>query len=387
MLTRVEIKKFKSCENLVLDGLGNITALVGRNGAGKTNILQAIDWTARASTQAGPIDTEPSLELNSTAIYLTLPEGRFVYRIEASIAQADDAAQWRIQESLDWVHPSGEVETAFRRSDESVVIGSSQTVQIGATVPTMTALLAILPADSPGLTRIRPVYAFLRAVRYFPLDEPVKVSEPGAVSEAEYKKWRLRFRASRNGGESVLYRLIHLNLEEPEKFSEVKSLLGGSGISLVDAISVTEVPVESPVIEQRRKYYVPGFRLSGGSGLFTWDGLSQGTRRIIRLLVSLVFDDSSVMLVEHPEDGIHRGLLRKLIGLLKTYSDPTQVILASHSGVVFNSLEPEETRLVSFESGKTALRSLTGQEVELAARFLEEEGTLEDFLETIQQED
>jgi len=33
------------------------------------------------------------------------------------------------------------------------------------------------------------------------------------------------------------------------------------------------------------------------------------------------------------------------------------------------------------------LRSLSDREVELATHFLEEEGTLEDFLETIRQED
>lgn len=49
MLTRVEITKFKSCENLVLDGLGQITALVGRNGAGN---LTCEEWFAMPSVSS-----------------------------------------------------------------------------------------------------------------------------------------------------------------------------------------------------------------------------------------------------------------------------------------------------------------------------------------------
>ena len=42
MLRRFHVKNFRSCKNVVLEGLGSLTALVGRNGSGKTNLLQAI---------------------------------------------------------------------------------------------------------------------------------------------------------------------------------------------------------------------------------------------------------------------------------------------------------------------------------------------------------
>ena len=63
------------------------------------------------------------------------------------------------------------------------------------------------------------------------------------------------------------------------------------------------------------------------------------------------------MLVEHPEDSIHQGLLRKLLGVLRTYSGQSQLILSSHSSVVFNTLDPRAIRLVTMEEGNTKVRS------------------------------
>ncbi len=40
MLKRVEIHNFRSCHNVVLDDLGAVTVLVGRNAVGKSNILR-----------------------------------------------------------------------------------------------------------------------------------------------------------------------------------------------------------------------------------------------------------------------------------------------------------------------------------------------------------
>jgi predicted ATPase len=89
------------------------------------------------------------------------------------------------------------------------------------------------------------------------------------------------------------------------------------------------------------------------------------------------------MLLEHPEDGIHRAPLRKLIDLLQGYSDRSQLIVASHSAAVFNTVTPDVIRLVTIEQGTTKVRALTQREAHAAARFLDEEGSLADFIETV----
>ena len=55
MLTSVKIRNYKSIESITLD-LGRITVLIGENGAGKSNILEAIALAGAAS--AGKLDNE-----------------------------------------------------------------------------------------------------------------------------------------------------------------------------------------------------------------------------------------------------------------------------------------------------------------------------------------
>src|SRR5262249_12384255 len=108
-------------------------------------------------------------------------------------------------------------------------------------------------------------------------------------------------------------------------------------------------------------------------------------RRVIRMVVSLLFDRRALMLIEEPEDSIHPGLLRKLIDVFRTYSDQTQVLFATHSPEVLDMLEPEEVLLVTAPEGRTSVRRLTNEEVQQARQFLQDEGSLSDYLEAFEE--
>ena len=122
----------------------------------------------------------------------------------------------------------------------------------------------------------------------------------------------------------------------------------------------------------------------GGAGrLFQFSDLSAGTRRVIRIVTSMLFDKRSLMLMEHPEDSIHPGLLRKLIDLIRTYSSETQMLFTTHSPEVLDILRPEEILLATSPKGLTTVRKLTSEEVDRAKEFLKNEGSLSEFLEPL----
>ena len=119
---------------------------------------------------------------------------------------------------------------------------------------------------------------------------------------------------------------------------------------------------------------------------FQFKDLSLGTRRIIRILTSLVFDRSSVMLIEQPEDGIHPGLTKKIMGLLRDYADPLQLFISSHSLTVFNTLSLEDVRFVTMVDGETKVRGiLTEIEVEAARKYISEEGDIADVIQSLEE--
>ena len=56
---------------------------------------------------------------------------------------------------------------------------------------------------------------------------------------------------------------------------------------------------------------------------------------------------TSVLLVEEPENGLHPARIRDIVGILREVSKKTQVIIATHSPLVVNELEPEEVSVVT----------------------------------------
>jgi hypothetical protein len=79
-------------------------------------------------------------------------------------------------------------------------------------------------------------------------------------------------------------------------------------------------------------------------------------------------------------------MTKKVIGLLRQNSSPSQVIMSSHSSALLNKFKPEEIRLVSLHDGFTQVRPLTPPELSAAVTFMNEEGPLYDFLESIEGE-
>ncbi len=247
-------------------------------------------------------------------------------------------------------------------------------------------LATILPKTKGK--KIQPVYDFLKMIRYYSMDEPVdptnKLFSEEVISDYNYQSWLSNSQAARHFDDELLMRLLYLSMNHQEKFAELKSLLGRDGLDVINDNSISELKGKD------RSLFVfdfqPTKQRDPSSKKLGYSALSQGTRRILRLLACLILDQSSVMLVEHPEDVIHTHLLRKLISLLRTYSEQSQVIFSTHSTTVIDTLRPEEIRLVSMENGETQVRPLNKEEIKQTHWFLEEEGTLSGFVETLENE-
>ncbi len=131
--------------------------------------------------------------------------------------------------------------------------------------------------------------------------------------------------------------------------------------------------------------FVPAGTSSDPEKSFAFRELSLGTRRIIRILVALLFDRSSVMLIEQPEDGIHPGLTEKVMSLLRAYSDPMQMFITSHSPTVFNALSLEDIRFVDMVEGETRVRRLDEREIQAGRNYLNGDGDMAGLIQAIEE--
>jgi len=408
MLKRIQIKNYRSCKDVTLEGLGHVTALVGRNASGKTNILSAIDQLARMATVTDLSSLfwrfhDPGQPIPSFGCEVVLRDTSYRYSFAAgleSIEPAKNAVRFRValKESLAVCSGNDRWDRLLTRADQELrVAGHPDPISLSPTIPSLPAILTLFPHEEELLRHVGPLLAFFRATRYYPLEEvtDTRFSDGMPVlPNALYQQWVTQFRSEGRAEDSVLMRLLYARSENKHLIEEIRSLLGPQGLDLIQEIAFSTFP--SPTDAERKgardetTYHTirfrPGRSLGGGPDSCSFDELSLGTRRVLRIIVSLVVDGSSLMLIEHPEDGIHSGLLKKLMGLLRANADPAQIILSSHAADVFNTLRAEDLRLVTARRGATSVRSLTEREVGVAARFIKEEGSLAEFLESVEEE-
>ena len=408
MLEKVHIKAFRSCADLSLEFTSPIVALVGRNGAGKTNILKGIEWFARTATSLDPPDEDGFFtfhipNLVDVSVEVELSGKRYRYGLARETHFPEERGRqagpltFTLREELIALGAVGAPSESrvLRRTDEKLeVSGHPELYQIGPTSPSLPVLAALLLPEDPLRPLVLELRDFLASVRYYPLDEPMEAQGKDHLSLVrgeDYSKWRAQPEAGNTA--PVVMRLLHLSLETPpDRFREFLSLLGQDGLGLLRSLDFKRYDLPAPGKKagqpEGRSLYMLEVAPSGAgpADSFSYGELSAGTRRIIRLLVSLLSDESSVMLLEQPEDSIHAGLTSKLLDLLKTYSKERTVILTTHSATMFNALAPENIRLVTMQKGATRLRALSPQELSTAREFLEDEGSLSDFIESVEED-
>ena len=231
-------------------------------------------------------------------------------------------------------------------------------------------------------------------MRYYPLDEPSDATErsndANFVHDDDYNKWLALYKQNETPGGSVLMRLIYMKSQD--RLAELESILGDNGLKLIDKIFVHKHPW--PDREGKRKprdvhivsFVVSKMKPNLNLGPLRYSQLSCGTRKLLRMFLSLLFDHDSVMLIEHPEDGIHTGLVKKVVDLMRHDSGSTQIIISSHSLTLLNGLSPEEIRLVTIDNGATHVHALSNEQLKTANQFISEHGgNLADFVESVEE--
>jgi len=405
MLTKISINNYRSCRNVVMEPSGPMMVLVGRNGVGKSNLLKAISWAAQSAVSPSPIETPHPFSAASTRVALEFFIGSdsYAYDLSARRSVSARAGEASADHFANLVSLNESVTlngaTCVTRSGSTMTLRDKRSINIPPDTACLPLLRAFLPPDDQVLASLQPVVDFLSRVRYYTFDEPSSLPRWNSmVSEDEYKTWATqRYASSTFHENTTVLQVLQAYLENEPLFGELLSLLGRDGLCVVDEIKIQKFDSPSQAgpgrtdQEPKRRWYfltfVPSRCGSGELREFDFGDLSLGTRRVIRIITSLLCDRGTVLLGEHPEDGIHMGLTRKLMGLLRSYCVPGQnVILSSHSLVVFNTLQPEDVRLVTMTEGETSVRALSHQEVFQARKFIEEEGTLSDVLESIQDE-
>lgn len=132
--------------------------------------------------------------------------------------------------------------------------------------------------------------------------------------------------------------------------------------ALYDSLLSRDIPAFSAISDRMRTLFptVRALRMHNASastkqlGLTLVDGTEVGPAEMSEgMLYWLAFAiiehlaPQAILLIEEPENGLHPARIKEVMTVLREVSQRTQIILATHSPLVINELQPEEVTIVT----------------------------------------
>ena len=415
------IDSYRSCLKTKLTIRDELTGLIGVNGAGKSNILNALvllkkAFRTRPSTRSADtpspnkchISTE--IEYQNKSVFIS---GNIGY--ETDEHNSDDVVsskmKFNFREFVDysgWINiPHYLLPESFHplwtREGDKYFIPRNQ---LGLLEPNL------FKNDSPfkyifeskDLCSFLPQLAnFLKGMNLYSASQ---FSDPGRCPVAfDIEENRpLRTYPWRSG--SVAHEQFILDLyklyksyKKPTKtgddipYKRFINTVNRDGIGLIDSADFDEIEMPSNYvevkiggkikpIERTRHLMVPRFTINNVT--LSPNQLSEGTFKTLALIFYILTDDSKLMLIEEPEVCVHHGLLNSVISLIKIQSKQKQIIISTHSDFVLDHLDPDDIQLVrrlpQRGTVSTALnKTLSKNDYRALRSYLQESGNLGEY--------
>lgn len=112
------------------------------------------------------------------------------------------------------------------------------------------------------------------------------------------------------------------------------------------------------------------------------DEVSDGTILSLAALLASVDPRSSLIFIDEPENSVHSWILRVLVNRFREVSKQKNVILTSHSPVLINMLTPDEIWVVYRTNGETQLRRLIDFDQSISESWKSGNYQLSEFLDS-----
>jgi predicted ATPase len=367
-LNSVQISHFKSMTEVNLDNLSPLTLLVGANGVGKSNLIDALRFlrdmvvegldhavskrsgiiTIRQHSPNKPYDISIKISFTQT---LNNQDLNGFYEITlSSLSEGNykikrELARWREEEIT--FDPNSQfatntfVEREFSRNAEGNLAAFGE------------SLYMRLSKDQSALGRggvAHPIAIFLSQFRFssiFPntLREPSRPDTDRALKESG-ENWASIIKALK------------------------KTTAGKHSLERIREMMQVVMPTLQDVsVRTAGAYLVPQFRVKDSDKKAAHDfdpvQISDGTLRIFGILLALYQNPPpSFIALEEPEQTVHPAILAMLSDAFREVSERTQLLITSHSPYLVDFFKPEEIRIVSMRDGETRISPIKPSQVE-----------------------
>jgi|GEM_PF-4331528 len=380
MIQEITIKNYKSCENLSLQLKEPITALIGKNAAGKTNTLKAIDFASVCCSRPFDPKTNPAI-----------CDGGFGATFRFKIKEADCIYQFRfygknesyIKDSLKIAIEGTPVEVFRKHSKTDLrVYRKKNSLRIPTDYSGLAFLREILFSDDkPDFAKRISEYNYyifeiliqLFTVKYYSAFN--KINLDLIVFKEEFTKW-VNDKKPLVKEDLDTFRFLDFYYNKNEAYEEFKSILISLG--LIQDIECSEMEVKGKL--GTKKFDVVLIEFKVNNRLSGFSDLSDGTQNLISVLFRFFSGPNSLFLIEELENSVHWGLLKGVLSILSEYTDRKKIIITTHSEQILNHLDPNQIIYIYNDAGKTKRKYIRGKALSRVKAYLNDIGPFGEYL-------
>ncbi|BAJ81380.1 hypothetical protein ACMV_20330 [Acidiphilium multivorum AIU301] len=325
-LDSITVRKFKATEEAVIP-VSRVTILVGPNGCGKSSVLQAIHWAARAASYVLPKNTKEMISFERLDYVPSSEPLKTLYKGELKTDSSSTPVEVIFSH-----RPVGEdvIQTTVRIRAARNRGGITAYMDGGAAVTPYKQRFQFITAYIPGLAGL--------SERETILAQPT-----------------LRRQAASGDAGGVL-RNILLNLRS-RRMSEVDDAGGRARLhQLNELINQVHPGVSINVsFDEREDYHISAsIRTEEFSGQeIPLEMAATGVLQVVQIFAYLILFEPKVMLIDEPDAHLHPDKQERLIEALERAASDydTQVILATHSPHIVRAASPS-AKLVWMKDGR-----------------------------------
>lgn len=364
-LSSVKMGGYKSIKSVEIDFQPGLNIIIGKNGTGKTNFLDFLDNSLKMKFQG----------VRDFCFHSTIfCKGE---KIKIEINGEDKEGVETMMKANVHFNTQNKV---FSRS----IMEKSDDVYFGQITDYFYEQKISLPkARKIDFSMPENIYYFQQAFN-LNLQELIgrqKNIKEGSISDIfvkfarQYDKNKMYDKVEMNRNLDSLLSLLDNSMNTKilckylQNYTSVQDVRFNSGIFIVEKEKTLEL-----------KNLIYEFKVNNDWYLFS--DLSDGTKRIIWIIYTLLFAKADIFLLEEPELGIHPHQLDFLMKFLKEQSQEKQIILTTHAPQCLDILTPEELNRIiicDIENKSTKLFHLSEQKMKKARAYMKASDILSSY--------